>query len=131
MYLTGTFIKGYQHGRTREHPHLKTVSHRGLYKEQSTWKKKLSLTGAFIKSNQHGRTREHPALKTVSHRSKSQPPKKTYKIRHFLSARLRGRTATQRSKKGSEKVLGGALGKGIQKGSEKGACYGFYSKNGF
>ena len=46
-------------------------------------------------------------------------------------ARLRGRTATQRSEKGSEKVLGGVLGKGSQKGSEKGACYGFYSKKGF
>ena len=42
-------------------------------------------------------------------------------------ARLRGRTATQRSKKGSEKVLGRVL----EKGSEKGACYGFYSKKGF
>ena len=31
--------------------------------------------------------------------------------------------ATQRSKKGSEKVLGRVLGKG----SEKGVCYGFYS----
>ena len=37
-----------------------------------------------------------------------------------MGARLRGRTATQRSKKGSEKVLG--------KGSEKGGCCGFYSK---
>ena len=45
--------------------------------------------------------------------------------------RLRGRTATQRSKKGSEKVLERVLGKGSQKGSEKGACYGFYSKKGF
>ena len=34
--------------------------------------------------------------------------------------------ATQRSKKGSEKVLG----EGSQKGSEKGACCGFYSKKG-
>ena len=41
---------------------------------------------------------------------------------------LRGHTATQRSKKGSEKVLGRVLG---QKGSEKGACCGFYSKKGF
>ena len=49
----------------------------------------------------------------------------------FLGARLRGRTATQRSKKGSEKVLGRVLGKGSQKGSEKGACYGFQSKKGF
>ena len=33
--------------------------------------------------------------------------------------------ATQRSKKGSEEVLGRVLGQGSQKGSEKGACYGF------
>ena len=46
-------------------------------------------------------------------------------------ARLRGRTATQRSKKGSEKVLGRVLGKGSQKGSQKAFCYGFYSKRGF
>ena len=45
----------------------------------------------------------------------------------FLGARLMGHTATQRSKKGSEKVLG----RGSQKGSEKGACYGFYSRKGF
>ena len=45
-------------------------------------------------------------------------------------ARLRGRTAAQRSKKGSEKVLERVLGKGSQKGSEKGAWYGFYSKKG-
>ena len=44
----------------------------------------------------------------------------------LLGARLRGRTATQRSKKGSGKVLERVLGKG----SEKGACYGFYSKKG-
>ena len=49
---------------------------------------------------------------------------------NFLGARLRGRTATQRSKKGSEKILGRVLGKGSQKGSEKGACYGLYSKEG-
>ena len=48
-----------------------------------------------------------------------------------LGAHLRGRTATQRSKKGSEKVLERALGKGFQKGSEKGVCDGFYSKEGF
>ena len=48
-----------------------------------------------------------------------------------LGARLRGHTATQRSKKGSEKVLGRVLGKASQKGSEKGARYGFYSKEGF
>ena len=45
-----------------------------------------------------------------------------------LGARLRGGTATQRSKKASEKVLGRVLrrvlGKGSQKRSEKGACYG-------
>ena len=46
-----------------------------------------------------------------------------------LGARLKGRTATQRSKKGSENVLGRVLGS--QKGSEKGACCGFYSKKGF
>ena len=46
-----------------------------------------------------------------------------------LGARLRGRMATQRSKKGSEKVLGRVLGKGSQKGSEKGAFfYGFCNK---
>ena len=44
-----------------------------------------------------------------------------------LGARLRGRTATQRSKKGSEK----GSWKGSGKGSEKGACCGFYSKKGF
>ena len=49
----------------------------------------------------------------------------------ILGARLRGRTATQGSKKGSEKVLGRVLGKGSQKGSEKGVCCGFYSKKGF
>ena len=46
-------------------------------------------------------------------------------------ARLRGRTATQRSKKGSEKVLERVLGKGSQKGSEKGVCCGFYSRRWF
>ena len=34
----------------------------------------------------------------------------------FLGARLRGRTATQRSKKGSEKVLGRVLGMGFSEG---------------
>ena len=43
----------------------------------------------------------------------------------------KGRTATQRSKKGFEKVLERVLGKGSQKGSEKGVCYGFYSRKGF
>ena len=37
----------------------------------------------------------------------------------ILGARLRGRTAAQHSKKGSEKVLGWVMGKGSQKGSEK------------
>ena len=37
---------------------------------------------------------------------------------------LRGRTATQRSEKGSEK----GSGEGSQKGFEQGACCGFYSK---
>ena len=44
-----------------------------------------------------------------------------------LGARLRGCTETQRSKKGSEKVLERVLGKG----SQKGVCYGIYSKKGF
>ena len=48
----------------------------------------------------------------------------------LLGARLRGRTATQRSEKGSEKVLERVLGKGSRKGSEKGVCYGIYSKKG-
>ena len=42
-----------------------------------------------------------------------------------------GRTATQRSKNGSEKVLGRVLEKGSQKGSEKWSFYGFYSREGF
>ena len=46
---------------------------------------------------------------------------------HTLGARLRDRTATQRSEKGSEKVLERVLGKG----SEKGVCYGIYNKKGF
>ena len=54
----------------------------------------------------------------------SMPPNLSTK-HHYLGARLRGRTAAQRSKKGSEKVLGSVLGKGSQKGSEKGACYKF------
>ena len=40
-----------------------------------------------------------------------------------LGARLRGRAATQRSKKGSEK----GSGEISQKGSGEGACCGFYS----
>ena len=50
---------------------------------------------------------------------------------HESGARLRGRTATQRSKNCSEKVLERVLGKGSQKGSERGVCYGFYSRKGF
>ena len=38
-------------------------------------------------------------------------------VMRVLGARLRGRTAPQRSKKGSEKVLGRVLRKGSQKGS--------------
>ena len=52
---------------------------------------------------------------------------------HFrsLGACLRGRTATQRSKRGSEKVLGRNLGEGSQKGSEKGGVgMGFTVKKG-
>ena len=48
-----------------------------------------------------------------------------------MGARLRGRTATQRSKKGSEKVLERILEKGSQKGSQKGVCYEIYGKKGF
>ena len=43
----------------------------------------------------------------------------------------RGRAATQRSKKGSQKVLERVLGKGSQKGSEKGSALGFTIKRGF
>ena len=53
---------------------------------------------------------------------------KNARVSGLLDARLRGRTATQRSKKNSEKVLGRVLGRGSQKGSLKGACYGFSSK---
>ena len=45
------------------------------------------------------------------------------KTLRFLGARQTGCTVTQRSKKGSEKVLGRVLGKG----SWKGACCGFCS----
>ena len=48
----------------------------------------------------------------------------------FFCARLWGRMATHRSRKGSEKVLERVLRKGSQKGSEKGVCYGFYSRKG-
>ena len=37
-------------------------------------------------------------------------------VSRSLGACLRGRTATQRSKKGSEKVLGRVLGKGFSEG---------------
>ena len=47
------------------------------------------------------------------------------------SARPRGHVATQRSKKGSEKVLGRVLGKGSQKGSQRRACSVFTVKKGF
>ena len=47
------------------------------------------------------------------------------------TARLRGRAATQRSKKGSEKVLGRVLGRVLGKGSEKGgSAMGFAVKKG-
>ena len=52
---------------------------------------------------------------------------------HVLGARLRGRTATQRSKKGSEKVLGRVLGRVLRrvlKTPPPFACYGFHSKKG-
>ena len=47
-----------------------------------------------------------------------------------LGARLRGRTTTCASKKGSEKVLGRVLGEGSQQVSEEGGllCHGFHSK---
>ena len=50
-----------------------------------------------------------------------------------MGARLRGRTARQRSKKGSEKVLGRVLGKASQKGAFKKVAFfrGFYCKKGF
>ena len=56
--------------------------------------------------------------------------------RHWLDAKptlhlgARGRTATQRSKKGSGKVLERVLEKGSQKGSQKGVCLGFTVKKG-
>ena len=59
-----------------------------------------------------------------------QPPSLNEGATNF-GARLRGRTATQRSKKGSEKVLERVLENGSQKGSEKAVCYGFYSRKGF
>ena len=53
----------------------------------------------------------------------------------FLGARLRGRTATQRSKKGSEKVLERVLGKGSGEGFwgrvlRRGSAMGFTVKKG-
>ena len=45
----------------------------------------------------------------------------------MLGARLRGRTATQRSKKGSEKVLGRVLGKGFSEGLWEGFSEGVLS----
>ena len=47
----------------------------------------------------------------LADQKKSGPKKK-----HDLGARSRGRTATQRSKKGSEKVLERGLGKGFSEG---------------
>ena len=47
-------------------------------------------------------------------------------VKHFrskLGARLRGRTATQRSKKGSEKVLERVLGKGFSEGFWEGGLF--------
>ena len=52
---------------------------------------------------------------------------------HFLGwgACLRGRTGTQRSKKGSEKA-GNGSGEGFsERRSEKGVCCGFYSRKEF
>ena len=45
-----------------------------------------------------------------------QNPKYSCKGTVTLGARLRGRTATQRSKEGPEKVLGRVLGKGFSEG---------------
>ena len=58
-------------------------------------------------------------------------PQSEFAATTLLGACLRGRTATQCAKKGSEKVLERVLGKGSQKRSEKGVCYGFYSRKGF
>ena len=41
---------------------------------------------------------------------------KLFMCQMFIGCRLRGCTATQRSKKGSEKVLGRVLGKGFSEG---------------
>ena len=49
----------------------------------------------------------------------------------ILGARLRGRTATQRSKKGSENVLGRVLGNGVlRRVLRRGPAMRFYSKKG-
>ena len=48
-----------------------------------------------------------------------------------LGARLRGRTATQRSKKGSEKALGRVLGRVLGKSSLKGSENGEGSQKRF
>ena len=53
------------------------------------------------------------------------------KNKGWSGARLRGRTATQHSKRVLRRFWEGFWGRGSQKGSEKGACYGFYSKKGF
>ena len=53
----------------------------------------------------------------------SQGGRKRHKMMYIvqtLGARLRGRTAIQRSKKGSEKVLGSVLGKGSGEGFSEG-----------
>ena len=55
---------------------------------------------------------------------------KTQKVSLGARPRARVRTATQRSKKGSEKVLGSVLGKDSRDGSEMVAGYGFYSIKG-
>ena len=56
----------------------------------------------------------------IACRSQSKGPCHAKKTTIFgspnLGARLRGRTATQRSKKGSENVLGRVLGKGFSEG---------------
>ena len=52
-------------------------------------------------------------------------PSSSHQLTDSLGARLRGRMATQRSKKGSEKVLGRVLGKGSCKEAF------FYRKKGF
>ena len=49
---------------------------------------------------------------------------------HHLGVRLRGRTATQRSKKGSEKVLEKVLGKGSQNVLRRGPAMAFAVKKG-